>query len=131
MELYKIFIRILKDLNCYQEYKKNFIRLRRYGIAYNNYYKCKTFKEFVDVLAKNRISDEIIFEYFINDSFDWGQTTQGFDYWCDINKKFKTIFRLSSNDQFISCYEPHNSINVDDGVIGLVKGYLKSQLINE
>lgn len=129
MELYKIFIRILKDLNCYQEYKENFRILPRYAICYTNYLECNSFNEYIQALIVNHKTDKKAFDYFINDSFDWHQTSQGFDYWSKINRQFRFIFEKSSGENFNSL-EDH-TVNVDDGVISLVKGYLKSQLINE
>lgn len=131
MELYKIFIRILKDLNCYQEYKGNFTILPRYNFANKFYCNCNSFKEFVIALIDYRKSYENQFRYFINDSFDWNQTSQGFDYWLDINRKFIDIFELSVYGQRTTTYlDPYknpykNEIpNVDEGVIDMVKKYI-------
>jgi hypothetical protein len=90
MELYQIFIRILKNLGCYVEYVNNFKKLPRYT---SNYAKGISFKDFIIKLQKVRLFNYEIFSGFINDSFDWYKTPQGFDYWSNVYREFTNLCR--------------------------------------
>ena len=88
MELYNVFIRILKSLNCYSEYKNNFKALPRFLDRYN---QKASFKYFVSELLVRRCTLQDAFWYFINDSFSWERTPQGHNFWSKMNSEFRNI----------------------------------------
>ena len=74
-----LFKRILKELGCYNRYKENFNKLERYIKDFN--VEDKSFNTFISLLAGRHHDIPSTFSYFINDSFDWNRTNEGFEYW--------------------------------------------------
>ena len=73
----KLFIRFLKENNCYKEFFKNF-----YNVNCN-----RQFKEFNDLLSYSYYHkrSEII------NAFDWIHTSYGVIKWAELNKKWEEL----------------------------------------
>ena len=83
---------MLKDFGCYHSFLENFKKHRRYVDEFNRVAD-KSIDNFIKLSMKRTETrydtTTTEFYYFINDSFDWGKTKEGFDFWSDIARKMK------------------------------------------
>ena len=78
----KIFIRFLKENNCYNEFMYNLTKHEKFGMY--------QFNNINDLLYRLKTMDDL----FINEislAFCWDETTQGFLYWNKITDKWNKI----------------------------------------
>ena len=90
----QLFIRFLKEEEIIEVFKKNYLmylkhynkqRYVKYNNAYNSY--------LLDIVHRNYyIEEESIHHYFLDNAMEWRKTEKGFDFWQNVNRKWKEYF---------------------------------------
>ena len=90
----QLFIRFLKEEEIIEVFKKNYLmylkhynkqRYVKYNNAYNSY--------LLDIVHRNYyIEEESIHHYFLDNAMEWRKTEEGFDFWQNVNRKWKEYF---------------------------------------
>lgn len=70
----QIFLRFLKENNCFYKYKK----------AFENYKRANKLDRFI--LSCNNLSSRIV-----DKTLYWAETDEGFDYWENVNAQFEEL----------------------------------------
>lgn len=90
----QLFIRFLKEEKIIGVFNKNFsMYLKQYDkaqyVKYNNAYSSYVF----DAAYRNYyIEDENIYRLFLDYAMAWAETEKGFDFWQNVNRKWKIYF---------------------------------------
>ena len=90
----QLFIRFLKEEEIIEVFKKNYLmylkhynkqRYVKYNNAYNSY--------LLDIVHRNYyIEEESIHHYFLDNAMEWRKTEKGFDFWQNVNRKWRECF---------------------------------------
>ena len=90
----QLFIRFLKEENIIGVFNRNFSKFLKqhymekyvkYNNAYNSY--------LLDIAKRNcYLEDENIHRLFLDYAMTWGKTEKGFDFWQNVNRKWKEYF---------------------------------------
>ena len=90
----QLFIRFLKEEEIVEVFKKNYLmylkqhnkqRYVKYNSSYNSY--------LLDIAHRNYcLEEEIIHHFFLDNSMEWRKTEKGFDFWCEVNRKWQEYF---------------------------------------
>ena len=90
----QLFIRFLKEEEIVEVFKKNYLmylkqhnkqRYVKYNSSYNSY--------LLDIAHRNYcLEEEIIHHFFLDNAMEWRKTEKGFDFWCEVNRKWQEYF---------------------------------------
>ena len=90
----QLFIRFLKEEDIIEVFKKNYLmylkqhnkqRYVKYNSSYNSY--------LLDIAHRNYcLEEEIIHHFFLDNAMEWRKTEKGFDFWCEVNRKWQEYF---------------------------------------
>ena len=89
----QLFIRFLKEEEIIEVFKKNYsMYLKHYNKArYVKY--CSSYSSYVfDAAHIHSLYNENIYCLFLDNAMSWGETEKGFDFWANVNKKWRTYF---------------------------------------
>lgn len=90
----QLFIRFLKEENIIEVFKKNYLMyLKHYNkqryVEYNNAYN----SYLLDMAHRNyHLEEESIHHLFLDCAMTWAETEKGFDFWQNVNRKWKIYF---------------------------------------
>ena len=73
--VYRTFVRFLKENNIYKRYIKN---LENTEIAFYD-------------LGKGKIYEHVGYNEELSDVYDWEDSIEGFEFWSDIDEKWKNV----------------------------------------
>ena len=90
----QLFIRFLKEEDIIEVFKKNYLmylkqhnqqRYVKYNSSYNSY--------LLDIAHRNYcLEEEIIHHFFLDNAMAWAETEKGFEFWQNVNRKWRTYF---------------------------------------
>lgn len=90
----QLFIRFLKEENIIEVFKKNYLMyLKQHNkeryVKYNNAYS----SYLLDIAHRNcYLEDENIHRLFLDYAMTWAETEKGFEFWQNVNRKWKIYF---------------------------------------
>ena len=81
----KLFIRFLKENNCYKQYVRNYDN--NFNLDSGFIYNC------LNELYDDRLPNE---DNEFTDAFSWGNTYEGFEYWDDMDDKWRSFVMINN-----------------------------------